>query len=209
MAEALAKPAAPADVRHKGYEDALALVIGTLFVSLGVNMYSHVGLLTGSTAGLAFLIQYLTGLPFGVVFFTINIPFYYFAFRRMGLRFMGKTFCAVALVSGFSLLHPRFIAYEKLNLFYCAILGGLLMGTGFVMLFRHGASLGGINVVTLFLQDRYGLRAGKLQMGVDVVIVLASLFVVTPMVLLASIVGAVAANLVIALNHRPGRYMGM
>nr|WP_245200394.1 YitT family protein [Herbaspirillum sp. LeCh32-8] len=197
------------DVRHRVYEDALALVAGTLFISLGVNMYTHVGLLTGSTAGLAFLIHYLSGLPFGVVFFVINIPFYYFAFRRMGMRFMGKTFCAVALVSGFSLLHPHFIAYDKLDLFYSAVLGGLLIGSGFVMLFRHGASLGGVNVVTLFLQDRYGLRAGKLQMGVDVVIVLASLFVVTPTVLAASILGAVVANLVIALNHRPGRYMGM
>ena len=46
-------------------------------------------------------------------------------------------------------------------------------------------------------------------MGVDVVIVLCSLFVVTPRVLLASILGAVTANLVIALNHRAGRYMGM
>nr|WP_249777470.1 YitT family protein [Herbaspirillum robiniae] len=197
------------DVRHRVYEDALALVAGTLFISLGVNMYTHVGLLTGSTAGLAFLVHYLSGLPFGVVFFAINIPFYYFAFRRMGMRFMAKTFCAVALVSGFSLLHPQFIAYDRLNLFYSAVLGGLLIGSGFVMLFRHGASLGGVNVVTLFLQDRYGLRAGKLQMGVDVVIVLASLFVVTPVVLAASILGAVVANLVIALNHRPGRYMGM
>lgn len=207
MAESAAK--APVDVRHKVYEDALALVIGTLFVSLGVNMYSHAGLVTGSTAGLAFLLHYVSGLPFGVIFFTINLPFYYFAFRRMGARFTAKTFCAVALVSGFSLLHPHFIAYEKLDLFYCAILGGLMMGTGFVVLFRHKASLGGINVVTLFLQDRYGLRAGKLQMGVDVVIVLLALFVVTPKVLLASVLGAVAANLVIAMNHRPGRYMGM
>ncbi|WP_051001865.1 YitT family protein [Herbaspirillum sp. YR522] len=196
-------------MRHRAYEDALALLVGTLFVSLGVNMYSHAGLVTGSTAGLAFLLHYVSGLPFGVIFFTINLPFYYFALRRMGTRFTGKTFCAVALVSGFSLMHPHFIAYQKLDLFYCAILGGLLMGTGFVVLFRHRASLGGINVVTLFLQDRYGVRAGKVQMGVDVAIVLLALLVVTPKVLLASILGAVAANLVIAMNHRPGRYMGM
>ncbi|MFL9926847.1 YitT family protein [Herbaspirillum lusitanum] len=208
MAEAAAAGSVPA-VRHARHEDALALVIGTLFVSFGVTLYNHAGLLTGSTAGLAFLIHYLSGIPFGAIFFTINIPFYYFAFRRMGLRFTGKTFCAVALVSGFSMLHPHFIQLGELNLFYAAVLGGLLMGTGFVVLFRHGASLGGVNVVALYLQDRHGIRAGKLQMGVDVVIVLASLLVVTPLVLLASICGAVATNLVIMLNHRPGRYMGM
>jgi len=196
-------------VRHTAYEDVLAMIIGTLLVSFGVHLYSNAGLLTGSTAGMAFLLHYVTGLPFGPIFFCINLPFYYFAFRRMGLRFTAKTFCAVALVSGLSMLHPQLIHIDHLQLFYAAILGGLLMGTGFVVLFRHGASLGGVNVVALYLQDRHGIRAGKFQMGVDVLIVLAALFVVTPIVLLASICGAVAVNLVIMLNHRPGRYMGM
>jgi len=61
----------------------------------------------------------------------------------------------------------------------------------------------------MWLQDHHGVRAGALQMVVDVLIVLASLFVVTPIVLLASITGAMALNLVVALNHRPGRYVGM
>jgi uncharacterized membrane-anchored protein YitT (DUF2179 family) len=196
------------DVRHAVYEDVLALVVGSLFISLSINMYAHVGLLTGGVAGLTFLIHYVSGIPFGVIFFLINIPFYFFAFRRMGMRFTGKTFCAVFLVSGFSLLHPHFIDYGKLDLFYCAVVGGLLMGTGFVVLFRHQASLGGVNIVALFLQQHYGVRAGKLQMGVDLAILLASLFVVRPSILLASIVGAAMLNLVIALNHRSGRYMG-
>jgi len=134
-------------MKHRLYEDALAIVIGTLFISLGVDMYSHVGLLTGGTAGLAFLIHYRSGIPFGPIFLAINIPFYYFSFRRMGWRFRSKTFCAVALVSSFSMLHPYFIHYLRPNLFYSAILGGFLMGTGFVVLFRHQASLGGVNVV--------------------------------------------------------------
>jgi len=201
--------AADASIKHSHWEDATAIVIGTLFISFGVNLYTHAGLLTGSTAGLAFLIHYLSGIPFGPVFFVINLPFYYFAFKRMGWRFTVKTFCAVALVSGFSMLHLQFIRYASLDLFYAAILGGLLIGTGFIMLFRHQASLGGVNVVALYLQQRYGIRAGKVQMGVDVAIVLASLWVVTPLVLLASVLGAVALNLVIMLNHRPGRYMGM
>jgi hypothetical protein len=46
-------------------------------------------------------------------------------------------------------------------------------------------------------------------MGLDFVIVLASLAVVTPLALAASILGAFALNLAISLNHRPGRYMAM
>lgn len=43
-------------------------------------------------------------------------------------------------------------------------------------------------------------------MGVDFVIVLASLFVVSIPMLIASILGAFILNLIIAMNHRPGRY---
>jgi uncharacterized membrane-anchored protein YitT (DUF2179 family) len=78
---------------------------------------------------------------------------------------------------------------------------------GFIVLFRHKASLGGMNILSLYLQDKYGIRAGKLQMGVDFVIVLASLFVVSIPMLIASIMGAFVLNLIIAMNHRPGRYM--
>lgn len=199
----------PLPPTHSLFEDILALLIGALFVSLGIAMFNQAGLLTGGTAGLAFLIHYSSGIPFGTVFFVINLPFYFLAVRRMGWRFTIKTFCAVALVSVFSGLHPQFVHFSALTPFYVAVIGGFLMGTGFIVLFRHQASLGGVNILSLYLQDKYGIRAGKLQMGIDIVIVLASLLVVDLTALLASMLGAVALNLVIMLNHRPGRYMAV
>jgi hypothetical protein len=53
-----------------------------------------------------------------------------------------------------------------------AVLGGLLCGAGMLILFRHGASLGGLNVLVLRLQDRFGWPAGKSADGVDALIVL-------------------------------------
>ena len=193
---------------HSITEDILAILIGTLFVSFGIALFKLAGLLTGSTAGLAFLIHYLSGLPFGALFFVINLPFYYFAFRRMGWRFTAKSFCAVALVSVFSELHGRFITIGQIEPFYAALFGGCLMGVGFIVLFRHQTSLGGVNILALYLQDRHGIRAGKLQMIVDVAILLASYFVVSPLALAASIIGAIALNLVIWMNHRHDRYVG-
>jgi hypothetical protein len=42
----------------------------------------------------------------------------------------------------------------------------------------------------------------------DVGIVLAALALVPPLVVLLSALGAVLLNLILALNHRPGRYLG-
>lgn len=195
--------------RHTLAEDVLAILIGSLFVSFGIAMFNQAGLLTGGTAGLAFLIHYASGIAFGPIFFVLNLPFYLLALRRMGRQFTLKTFCAVGLVSLFSGMHPQFVQFSPLAPFYVAVIGGSLMGAGFLILFRHRASLGGVNILALYLQDRHGWRAGSLQMAVDLAIVLASLLLVGVTALLASILGAVALNLVIALNHRPGRYMAV
>ena len=193
--------------RHNLTEDILAICIGTLFVSFGLALFKLAGLLTGSTAGLAFLIFYLTGLPFGAVFFVVNLPFYYLAFRRMGWRFTVKTFAAVALVSVLTEMHPRFIQVAALEPFYAGVFGGCLMGVGFIILFRHQASLGGVNILALYAQDRYCIRAGKLQMAIDLTILAAAYFVVDVKAMVASVIGAIAINAVIWINHRRDRYV--
>lgn len=202
-------PRPPVAVPHNLFEDVLAILTGTLLVSLGVALFNQAGLFTGGTAGLAFLIHYASDYSFGSVFFVLNLPFYWLAWKRMGWRFTLKTFISVGLVSVMSGLHPKMVQLSQLTPFYVALIGGSLMGVGFIVLFRHQASLGGINILTLYLQEKHGLRAGKIQMGIDLCIVLASFLVVSPVAMLASILGAVVLNLAIMLNHRPGRYLAV
>jgi len=198
-----------AAIQHSPFEDAQAIVTGALFIALGVTMFATAGLLTGGTAGLAFLIHYATGWRFGAVFFVINLPFYFLALRTMGLAFTAKTFCAIAALSVFSELMPWVLRFESLQPVYAGVMGGFLIGAGLLMLFRHKASLGGINILVLYLQEKHGWRAGKVQMAIDCLIVLAAFAVVEPWLIAVSVLGAVALNLVVAVNHRPGRYLGV
>src|SRR5690606_32938052 len=91
---------------------------------------------------------------------------------------------------------------------FAALVGGGLMGLGILSLFRHKASVGGINILALYLQDNFGIRAGWFQLGVDAVILVFAFFVLPVDRVLYSIIGAVMLNLIIGLNHRPGRYIG-
>ena len=194
---------------HRPYEDLQALVTGTLFVALGVVLFGQAGLLTGGTAGLAFLLHYQFGLDFGLAFFCVNLPFYVFAWWRMGRSFALKTFAAVALLSVFAHYLPLGLTFNRVTPALAAVLGGLLCGAGMLMLFRHHASLGGLNVVVLYLQERFGWRAGKVQMVFDCLIVLAALCVADLPRVLLSVVGAVVLNLTLTINHRPGRYLAV
>ena len=199
--------AVPAPVPHTRTEDAIAIGVGVTLISVGVAFLGSAGLLTGGMAGLAFVLHYATGVSFGKLFFALNLPFYWLALRKLGLAFTLKTFAAVALLSGLSELQTQFLRISELQPWYAAITGGLIMGMGFLVLFRHRCSLGGVGILALYLQDRYGWRAGKVQMAVDCCIVAAALVTVEPLRVLWSVTGAVALNLVLAMNHRPGRYM--
>lgn len=201
-------PVAPPPT-HSHTEDAMALFTGVLLISVGIAFYTSAGLLTGGTAGLAFLLHYATGIGFGKIFFVINLPFYWLALRKMGRAFTLKTFAAVLLLSVLTELQAHFLRFAELQPLYAAITGGLITGTGFLVLFRHRSSLGGVGILALYLQNRYGWRAGKVQMGVDCCIVLLALWTVEPTRVAWSVVGAVAMNLVLAMNHRPGRYMAV
>lgn len=190
-------------------EDLQALLIGCLLVALGVCLFREAGLFTGGTTGVAFLAHYLWGYPLGAVLFVINLPFYVFGWRRLGHIFTLKTFAAVGLLSAYVELLPRWVGFEHLNPVFAAIMAGLLAGTGILILIRHGASLGGVTIVAIYFQKTRGWRAGHVQMAVDVLILLVALAATDVHKALLSLLGAVALNVVIGVNHRTDRYYGV
>ena len=204
-------PPAPGPVvslRHGTYEDAQALFSGTLFVAMALMLFNQAGLLIGSTAGMAFLLHYVTDISFGKLFFVVNLPFYWFAWTRMGREFTLKTFICVALLSLLTELFPHVMQVSYINPLFASLLGGLLLGTGCLFLARHRSSLGGATIVSLYMQNRYGVRAGKVQLAIDGVVLLLALFVVPLERVFYSVLAAVVMGVFLWISHRPGRYVG-
>jgi uncharacterized membrane-anchored protein YitT (DUF2179 family) len=206
---AQAAMAADEGERHQLWEDVLAMLLGTLLVSIGIVLYTKATLLTSGAAGLALLLQFSTGINFGILFFALNLPFYWLAIRRMGWRFALRTFIAVGLVSVFTWATPGWLRIEAVDPIYAALAGGSLMGLGLLALFRHRTGLGGVNILALYLQESHGIRAGWFQLGIDALILLGALFLLPWDKVLVSLLGAAVLNLILAINHKPGRYMGV
>jgi uncharacterized membrane-anchored protein YitT (DUF2179 family) len=194
--------------RHNLFEDAQSILVAPLFMAFAVLLFRHAGLLTGGTVGVAFLIHYASGWPMGAVVFAVNLPFYIFAIRAMGWAFAIKTFIAVSLLAIYTETLPALVSLHTINPLFAAIMGGFMAGISLLMLVRHKASLGGLGVLAIYLQNTRGWRAGKVQMAADFVIVGAALLVRDPLSVGLSIIGALALNLVIGVNHKSGRYMG-
>ena len=193
---------------HTVPEDVLGLLTGTFSASLGLHLLQASGAVTGGTAGVALLLGYATPLPFWALFVIVNLPFAVIALWKKGLDFTVRTAVSIGLVSAFSVLHNVAFPIPQIDPVYGTFAGNLLVGIGLLVLFRHRASLGGITIVALIVQERWGFRAGWVQMIFDVAIIVAALWVVPWQLVLLSAAGAVLLSLVLALNHRPGRYVG-
>ncbi|MCA1776418.1 MAG: YitT family protein [Loktanella sp.] len=194
-------------LRHSSIENLQGLTLGIFLCMLGVHILTFCGLITGQTAGVAVIISYLTGWPFGVVFFVINLPFYWLAYSRIGLRF---TLTSIACVTVFSVLIelvPPYFVISTMNTALGAVAFGALTGLGLLALFRHNGSLGGLGILALYVQDRFGFRAGYVQLVVDAVIFAVAFLLFPASVVLYSLLGAVVLNAVIAFNHRRDRYI--
>jgi uncharacterized membrane-anchored protein YitT (DUF2179 family) len=194
-------------LEHSALEDAQAFVLGAAMCALGIEFLRANGLVTGQTAGLAVLVSYVTSWSFGAVFLVVNLPFWALALLRMGIRFTVKSVIAVALLALFSELLPRVFVIGRLDPAVGALLAGSCIGLGLIVLFRHGASLGGVGVLALWLQDTTGVRAGWVQLGFDAALFAAAFAVLDPVLVLWSLLGAVVVNLIIAVNHRRDRYV--
>lgn len=192
---------------HSLIEDLQGLSLGVFLCALALQVLTFSGLITGQTAGIAVILSYVTGWPFGAVFFVINIPFYLLAWLRLGPAFTLKSLACVTALSLLTEVLPQGFRIAEVQTPLAAVIFGCLTGVGLLVMFRHNGSLGGLGVLALIVQDRTGFRAGYVQLAADAAIFSVALALFDMPVVIWSLLGAVIVNLIIAINHRRDRYV--
>jgi len=195
------------ETKHTLYEDAQAILTSTLIAAFGIYLLQSSQVVTGGSAGLTLLLSKNLGWNFSIAYPLISIPFMALALWRRGLTFTLKSIVTVGALSVFTYFIPQLIDLSSIQSWFGAILGNLLLGVAMLIMFRHGTSLGGFNVIALIAQDKFKWKAGLVQMALDAAVVIG--FAVTNFSWSAiwAIIGAITLNLVLATNHRPDRYI--
>ena len=191
---------------HRFYEDLIALLCAGISVSFALVLFGMHNLITGGMAGIAIIGMELSELSFGVLFFVGNLPFYYVAWTKLSKRFTINTFISVTVVAVMTEQMGSLIDIKSIDPFFSSLAGGVLLGMGVLIMFRHKSSLGGLGIMALYLQNRFNIRAGHFGLAVDAVILSSSIIVFNLQVVVLSVLAAVVMNLLIAVNHKPGRY---
>ncbi|MEM6939287.1 MAG: YitT family protein [Pseudomonadota bacterium] len=196
-----------APTEHSLLDDLQGLSLGVFMCGMGVHFLTTAGLITGQTAGIAVILSYVTGYSFGLCFFAVNLPFYVFAWQRLGPAFTIKSLICVTLLSVVTDALPLAVRFEHLSPEVAAVSFGAMVGIGMIAMFRHNGSLGGVGVIALIVQDKTGFRAGWVQLIADAIIFSVALALFQWEIVAISLVGAVVLNLIIAINHRRDRYI--
>lgn len=199
----------PANTSHTSFEDAYALCIGCILIAVGLAMLRGAHLVTGGTAGLALLISRFVSVSPGVLFAILNMPFFILAARVMGSWFTARTILVSLGIAGMSVVIDATTRIASGNPAVAAVAGGTLLGMGTLALARHGAGVGGVGVVTLWLQNARGWNAGRTQIAIDALVLAAAGIYLRPDRLLWSAASALMMASVVYLWHRPGRYTGV
>ncbi|WP_141430492.1 YitT family protein [Bacillus sp. 03113] len=153
----------------------LNILLGCLVLSIGVLILRHSHLVTGGTVGLSLSFSYLFHMPFTLLFFIVNIPFYIFSFIQMGWKFTISTIFAVTVLSLITSVDQWLPAFSVSPLIG-AIVGGVINGFGLSILFLNRASLGGSNILALFLQKKFNWNPGKINFLFDFIVVISGIY---------------------------------
>ncbi|MDR4433387.1 YitT family protein [Bacillus tequilensis] len=185
----------------------LLILTACLMTSAGVLTLRHSHVLTGGTAGLSLSLTYLFHSPFAIIFFLINIPFYVFSFVRMGIKFTLSTVFAVTALTLFTSA-DHWLPSVSFSPLAGSICGGALIGFGLSLMFYHQASLGGANILALFLQKRCGWNPGAVNFLFDFGVVLAGIFSVGLLRGIFSLVSIAVTGLIVGFfkNKIKGSY---
>lgn len=154
------------------------VLIGLILTSLGIKILSDHHLTFGGTAGISTIFSFLSPFSWGTLFFIVNLPFFFMSIRELGKWF---TISSLLSITGISLLREWFdqiIPVIETNMVFASLISGLLIGIGVTFVLNNGSSLGGIHILGLYIDKKFGINRGIVLFVCDSMIILFALALV-------------------------------
>jgi uncharacterized membrane-anchored protein YitT (DUF2179 family) len=142
----------------------LLLTLGAIIFAMGVRAFAiPQGLIMGGLSGAGLLIYYFTDmLSPGIWYFLVNIPVI-----LAGWIFVSRRFIFYSLYGMLSLslaLDLVSLPVEMNDPFLAILAGGTIMGFGAGISLHSLGCMGGVDIIAIILNQRYGLRIGSVSL---------------------------------------------
>lgn len=146
----------------------LTCAFGSLVVAFALNqVLKPAGFSPGGVTGLSVLVNKISSnlIPVGVAQIVMNIPLFILGYRTLGREFIFRSIMGTLMTSIFVDALSFTANYWVLETepILSAIWGGVLLGIGYGIIFRTGATTGGTDIAARILQKKMGyLTLGQL-----------------------------------------------
>lgn len=148
----------------------------------------------GGVTGIAVILNRVTNVATGTWIFLINVPILIIGMWKFGVRFILSTAYATFAVSCFTNLLNRIGAVTG-DLFLASAAGGALMAVSLGLVFKSGATTGGMDIIIKLLRLKFPhMKTGSLFLITDAAVVILSAFA------FQDIEVAMYAGLVVVIN---------
>ena len=160
-------------------EDVVKVLIGSLLFCYSVNVFIVPNnLYTGGVLGIAQLIRsvFIDVLKFnitydfsGILYYLINVPLFFIAYKSISKTFVARTIFAVTVQSLLLSIIPTKPLLD--DMIVNILVGGILGGAGIGIVLSSGGSTGGSDIIGLAIAKKHNdLSVGKLGIILNVVI---------------------------------------
>ncbi len=135
--------------------DTFIFVIGGILYSVAINCFlSKNNILNGGFTGIATILNFLFELPIGTVIFIMNIPLFFIAFKKLGVRFVLRTVWAT-LINSTCIDLGVFLPVYQNDLLLSSLFGGALVGLALGIIFIRNATTGGVDIIAKLIKLKF------------------------------------------------------
>lgn len=176
---------------------AFAIVIGSLFVALGINLFLvPFHLLDGGGIGISLIIHYVIGGHVGFIFLLISLPIFilaWFTYRSFFYNGIHGMFVSSLFID---LLHPlqQIGQHFFSNVFLNAACGGIFIGTGVGIMLLVNVSIGGTDLLAQMLAEKLQINPGWTIFSIDVFVIIVGSFIIDSVYFLYSLTTALCVS---------------
>lgn len=144
---------------------------------------------TGGAASLAVLFNYILNTPFEITLWVLNAGLLVAAIKMLGKgTAIWTLYCVTVTSLTISVISP-FITGHVTNVVLDLLLGSIIFGVGIGILFRMGASSGGMDILALIISKVKGYSPGKTLFAINGTILLTTGIIIDWKIIIFAIVG--------------------
>jgi uncharacterized membrane-anchored protein YitT (DUF2179 family) len=156
----------------------IMITLGAMIAALGLELFLVPNdILDGGVIGLSIIAAELSGVQMSIFLITLNLPFLYIGYKKIGTKFTLHTLYGVIILSASTAYLHHFGPVTN-DLFLATIIGAVILGTGVGLVIRTGGALDGTEIIAILVSKKRPVSVGQFIMIINVFIfILAALLV--------------------------------